>query len=42
MQTKGAKSPFSNEKFIILNRKFDFLNKFMDIFGCAVLIFKIY
>ena len=33
-----AKNPFSNEKFIILNGKFDFLNKFMDIFGCADII----
>ena len=32
---RPASSPFANEKFIILNRKFDFLNKFVDIFKCA-------
>ena len=30
-----APSPFSNEKFITLNQKFDFLNIFKDIFGCT-------
>ena len=37
-----AWSLFYNKKFIILKRKFDFLNKFMDIFGCAYFISRFY